>query len=147
MEQICFRDWDLLADIEATRRAYSSIAAGAPDLCGCEPCRKFALARPWAYPAEMLALLDQVGVDSSKEVEVHETGQVVGGLHRYEGWFHFLGRSKSPQQQADVVLRSAPHFSMFIHDKAVLVRECFKSQPVVQIDFEVDVQWVRQAPP
>ncbi len=57
-------------------------------------CITFALVREQAYPLEMLALFDSIGIDFKKENEVHHYGRTPGGLHIYRGWFYVVGSIK-----------------------------------------------------
>ncbi len=91
MGRLEFGRWVLLYDAEATRRAYGAVISGAPEECGCTDCCNFAAARESIYTAEVLALLDRLGVDHRKEAEICYGGPIGGGRHAYGGWFHFVG--------------------------------------------------------
>ena len=68
------------------------------------------MARANAFPAEFLALLDQLGIDSHKDGEVYHNGRLAPGCHDYAGLFHFIGSLPetgdfSPVRLGDVRLR------------------------------------------
>ena len=91
METIAIHRWKLQIDPEATRRAFSDVPTGAPESCGCGDCLNFAAARDRAYPSEVLAIFEQLGIDRSKESEIWHTHRDELGLHHYGGFFHFVG--------------------------------------------------------
>ncbi len=91
MALVSFRDWVLDADPDATQAAYVRARTGGSEECGCDTCRNFIAARTHVYPAEVVALFSQLGVDPTKEGEAYWTHRSADGLHHYGGWFHFVG--------------------------------------------------------
>lgn len=77
---------------DVTREIYSRIMCGGADMCNCLACRNYRLVRDEAYPSEFRALLDELGIDYTKEFEVYFGVPHPDGLHHYEGWFTFVGR-------------------------------------------------------
>src|SRR5258708_5745822 len=63
MTQITYRDWILDCDVEATRAGYETISAGGAESCDCAGCRNFLAQRDSVYPAEVLNLFDELGVN------------------------------------------------------------------------------------
>ncbi len=90
MEQIQLGDQTILYDRERTRTAYATMKTGDAERCGCTSCRNFAAQRGTAYPENFRLLLQQLGIDASKEGEVYECG-VEGSLMFYGGWFYLSG--------------------------------------------------------
>jgi hypothetical protein len=86
MKQIQLGDQLIRYDREQTAKAYSSIKTGAAEQCGCERCRIFAAHRTTIYSDHFLKLLERLGIDASKESDVHEWD-----ADRYGGWFYVLG--------------------------------------------------------
>jgi hypothetical protein len=77
-------------DRETTAQAYRLTDQGDADRCRCSYCRNFALQRPALYPASFLRLLNEMGIDPSKEGEVFECGSEAG-RHYYGGWLFLSG--------------------------------------------------------
>jgi hypothetical protein len=81
-------------DREATAALYRDAitTAGAND-CNCAYCKNFAAQRTAAYPLHFLELLELIGVDPRKELEVFDLNRVAADSTRrlYGGWFAFYG--------------------------------------------------------
>src|SRR5260370_23860049 len=73
-----------------TKQCYEQIEEGGTANCGCDNCANFALAREQAYPPELMAVFDSLGIDFRKESEVHHYGRTPAGLHTYRGWFYVI---------------------------------------------------------
>ena len=82
-------------DPEATRDAYAKVEGGI-NSCKCGYCANYRLVRERVYPQEFRAVLEQLGIDYSKEVELdHLTddesrdgpnyGQSVSGHYAFVG--------------------------------------------------------------
>jgi hypothetical protein len=78
-------------DCDATVAAYAQFQQGDAERCGCSGCRNFVAAREQAFPGQFNTLLDELGVDPTKDWEVVDYGAVEGDMHFYEGWFYFVG--------------------------------------------------------
>ena len=84
----------LTFDREATAALYrETIATAGADACNCTSCKNFAAQRTAAYPLHFLELLERIGVDSRKELEVFDLDRVAANSTRrlYGGWFAFCG--------------------------------------------------------
>jgi hypothetical protein len=57
----------------------------------CTSCQSFLAQRDSAYPESFRQLLDQLGINPSKEREVYEIGPAAEGKSTYGGWFYFVG--------------------------------------------------------
>lgn len=128
----------LSVDSDATRNAYARIARGGADSCNCLACRNYRLVREVAYPAEFRALLDELGVDYRKELEVYFGVPQADGLHHYEGWFCFAGKVYGRDVAADVENRP---FTYRIDDSAPGPQPEFAGMPVVTLWFATAVPW------
>lgn len=151
MIQLSIGRWKILGDVEATTAAFSQIDSGAPEICGCSDCRKFAESRHEAYPQQFLSFLHQLGVPFDRESEVYCLCQLENGHHQYCGWFHFVGEIKSGTDAFVRITRSSGKFdiesvtetfSLGITKRTGLVPDAFSDMQVVQIEFytEIDLQ-------
>jgi hypothetical protein len=86
-----FGQWNYTADRAATILAYGRTERGGADTCNCVHCRNFGVSRAVAFPAEVLALLDKLGVDPRNDAEVYHNARLAPGRHHYGGWYHFVG--------------------------------------------------------
>jgi hypothetical protein len=152
--EIRYKSWRLCCDPEATRTAYAQIESGAPERCGCDYCRNFIALREQSYPREVLDLLAQLGIDYRREAEVYHLARLPGGLHQYGGWFHFIGTFEGPEPwEADASGRRRLHmvpiddrFSLTFRREAQLAPEPLKDQPLVQLEFAVQIPWILDRP-
>ncbi len=151
MERLEVGRWVIHCDAEATRHAYRTVPYGAPEDCGCDDCRNFAAVRHLIYTPEMVALLDQLGIDQRKEAEIYYGGPGGDGRHAYGGWFHFVGAIESGEDawSPDGRLQPEPSgnsceigFSRHLN----LVPASFGAQPLVQVEFWAKVPWVVELP-
>jgi hypothetical protein len=123
-------DWLITFDREATARAHAAMQHGGADDCGCNSCRNFSLQKPVTYPAEFLDVLDRLGVDPTREIEVvcydneNESGQ------EYHGWFYFVGHAKCDT----VAVREGAFTYYFMEGPAYAVPE-FEGLPVSRVEF------------
>ena len=153
--RVSVRRWEIDVLLEETRRAYAARGQGGPEACGCLHCRNFAAARSFAYPAEALAILTFLGVDSSCEAEVWHYGEVSPGVHLYGGCFHLAGRlhagadASRQATQSSWIMDLAPvteSFRLGVSTKLTLVPKSFKGLPLVQLDFQAHVPWLLAEP-
>ena len=95
MQTVEYEKWVLEVDRPATQAIYSDIPeSGAVD-CGCDDCLRFDEMRSILYPASVLEVLDRLGVDPGKEVEVMSFGPDEDGRDIWNWWLLFVGRIKS----------------------------------------------------
>ncbi len=151
MERLEFGRSILSYDSEATRRAYGAVTSGAPEECGCTDCRNFAAARGSIYTAEVLDILDRLGVDHRKEAEIYYGGPIGGGRHVYGGWFHFVGSVESGEDAwAPGGMLRVEHcddsFEIGFSRSLALVPDAFRGGPLVQLEFQAKVPWVLDLP-
>jgi len=142
MAQITYRAWIFDSDFDLTRAGYDSITAGGAETCDCAGCRNFLAQRDSVFPAEVLQLFLQLGVDYRRDAEIYHTARLEPGLHLYGGWFHFVGTIL----QEAIGPATLDGFTLdFILDNA-LAAEAFKNQPLVQIEISVKLPWVLSEP-
>lgn len=148
--EIRYKSWLVRCDPEATRTAYAWIERGAPENCGCDHCLNFIAAREQSYPPEVRDLLTRLGIDHRREAEVYYLARLPNGLHQYGGWFHFVGSYEGPDAwEADASggrrLRLVPvdgRFALGFSRDVLLAPESLKDQPLVQLEFLVEVPWI-----
>lgn len=91
-------------------------------------------------PSSTLALFEQLGVDSTKEVEVANFGPDDEGRDIWSWWYHFIGRLVSIPDSAEFNGQIAftpltVDFSIGFAEQATLVRAPFQDHgSVVQIE-------------
>jgi hypothetical protein len=155
MKHIMFARWEIECDQETTRDLFSRVQSGAPETCGCVPCRNFAAAREQLYPVDVIQLLDSLGIPHDREAEVYHTHRIRPRRHGYGGWFHFVGRivggldackqigttKDAPVWGFDLEKVSA-EFKMGFTQRIGLLKEPFQGHPIVQIEFQATVPWV-----
>src|SRR5262245_18859807 len=81
--------WLIDHDPDATRRCFAEVPLGTG--CTCNQCRNFDAAASRTFPPEFVALLDALGVDPRKPVELCHWCREQSGLYLTRGWFHFVG--------------------------------------------------------
>lgn len=155
MEAVKFRRWTVYADVIATREAFSLVQKGGSEECSCAYCRNFLAIRHQVYPAEILALFEQLGVDSRKEVEVEYLTRLDSGLHLYNGWLHLVGHLSS---DFDLKMSSggdatstvytvdleqvSEHFKIGFIKGDSLAHFSFQDKSLIQIEFIVELPWI-----
>lgn len=97
--EIRFGDQLIRHDRTRTREGYATMTSGGADDCGCSYCRNFVAQRATVYPAKFTSLLDQLGIDPSKEGEVYELGDAGNGKRFYGGWLFFCGQILEPGER------------------------------------------------
>lgn len=150
MEVVNIGRWKLKCDAEATRKAFSGVSIGSPESCGCGECLNFAAARDRAYPPEVLAIFEQLGIDHRKESEIWHTHRDESGLHHYGGFFHFVGSIESDQDAKRMIngvgtFELEPigeHFEFGFTSDAALLPESFVGKEITQLEFQTKVAWV-----
>jgi len=95
METLRSRKSELDVDREATRRAYLETEISWAKYCGCIHCKNFEAARASTYPVEMIDLLNRLGIDRTKELEVLPYRRIDAETYFYAGWFQFVGSMRS----------------------------------------------------
>ncbi len=133
-------------DREATAAIYGGLKHGFAEECGCVFCRNFAAQRDKAYPASFRELLEQIGIDPNKEVEAFEYGPVGDGIHRYGGWFYFVGEMVTWGAR-NVNPPDAVHYFDFFFTSVGPLAPAFRGVPRLTVEFNADLEWVLPEPP
>ena len=103
------------------------------------------MARANAFPAEFLALLDQLGVDPNKDGEVYHNGRITPGRHDHAGWIHFIGSLAETGDFAPV--RLGDGFTVWMCGASAPRLASLAGLPVVQLEFHAEsVPWLLDAP-
>jgi hypothetical protein len=140
-----FVQWLHTVDREATIAAYKRADHGGADTCDCSGCRNFRLARKLVFPDEFVALLDQLGIDPSKDAEVYHNARLSPGCHHYGGWFHFIGTIDGEGDSSHVRLAGA--FESWLCPASAPRLSAFNGLPLVQLEFIAEaVPWLLAEP-
>lgn len=150
MTIVRFKKWKIDCATEATRRAYAQIEKGGPEEGGCKTCQNFIAARHQAYPPEVRVLLEQLGIDHTKEAEVYHNCRLQPGLHGYGGWFHFVGFVDGSDAKRQIAENTFTfdlepingRFAIGFTTHVALVPKAFGDQPVIQVEFEAKIPWI-----
>ena len=141
--------WQLEHDAQATREVFAQLPVGSG--CDCQECRNFFAAIDRAFPPEFHRIAEQLGIELTKPAELAHYGREDGGVLIVGGWFHFIGRiiTGADAMREDssgtghfYLEHLTPEFSLGFSSHLALVAEPFRSQPVVQLEFETRVPWV-----
>lgn len=146
MIEVNWGPYRLRCDPEATRLALEAVAQGAPELCACAACRNFIAARALVYTEPHVALLEQLGVRPGKEAEVYTHGEMESGLHRFEGFTHFVGELLEGRDAPPWPITE--HVSLWLQSTGIgLVPATFGEVPLVQVEFIAELPWLIEDPP
>jgi hypothetical protein len=154
MRTLSFARWSLSSDMESTKERYVGLSTGAPEECGCEPCRNFAAQRTGVYPAAVLELFESLGIEANREAETYHMARLKSGKHLYGGWFHFVGSILDGQDAAVQVSESlwrpaleeiADGFSLGFTSKLALVPKSFDGLQAVQLEFNAQLPWTLES--
>ena len=86
-----------------------------------------------------LTLLDELGIDPSKEAEVYYNARLAPDRHCYGGWFHFIG---TLEESGDAV-EFGDGFRAWLCRASAPRLDPFKDQPAVQLEFIAEaVPWL-----
>jgi hypothetical protein len=130
-------------DREATIAAYAAVERGYTEICGCIHCRNFIKAREQVFPQAFLQLLNELGIDATKEAETYHNARLSPGKHNYAGWFHFIGSMGSFDQSNYVDFGRG--FTAYISKTSALKPPSFG--PAIQLEFQSEsVPWVLDEP-
>lgn len=131
-------DQTIRYDRDATAEAYKSFDRGFAEECGCIFCKNFAAQRKLIYPDSFKALLEQLGIDLSKEGEAFECGPVADGDHLYGGWFYFVGEMVTWGERNSNVGDAFEFWFTSIGTGA----PAFRGGPWLTLEFQTRVKWV-----
>lgn len=151
MRTLSFARWSLSSDMESTKVRYAGLTTGAPEQCGCEPCRNFAAQRTEVYPAAVLELFGNLGIAANREADVSHFARLARGRHFYAGWFHFVGAILEGRDAAVQIAENTwqpdlepvtDRFKLGFTSRVELVAKAFEGLQVVQLEFSTELPWV-----
>ena len=154
MDLVRFGRWTLRCDRAATEEAYRQVLQGAPERCGCDPCKNFVAQRQSIYPAAVVSLFDQLGIDLAREAEIYHNGRMPSGLHHYGGWFHFVGSIERGEDALVPVTAGggtfalesvSEHFQLGFSAHIALAAPSFSGKALVQVEFAAEIPWAISA--
>lgn len=154
MRTLEFARWKLDSDAESTRECHAKLDAGAPEHCGCEPCKNFARQRAEAYPQSALELFERLGVAANREAEIYHMARLQSGRHLYGGWFHFVGAIVEGRDAAMQVTENvwrpdlesvSEWFKLGFSSRLALVPKAFEGLQVVQLEFNAQLPWTLES--
>jgi hypothetical protein len=147
--------WSILSEPELTREVYALIETSGAELCGCESCFNFAIARHLAWSGEALELFECLGIDPLLESAVTRVARVRSGLHVYTGCFHLVGEIAAGPATPVATRGGEPALSLvplggglslgFTADRSS-APEAFYGLPVVGLEFRARIPWISNAP-
>ena len=143
MEELRLGDQLVRYDREATVAAYGALPSGGADRCGCVHCRNFAAQRADVYPQAFCTLLDNLGIDASKEGEVYDmVGPFDDKVRPTGGWFYFVGELIEKGER----LVQAGDFQYWFQPSFPRPPASF-GEEVAAIEFSTQVPWVLDEDP
>ncbi|MBZ5548545.1 MAG: hypothetical protein LAO22_11425 [Acidobacteriia bacterium] len=143
MKELRLGDQVIRYDREATAVAYSVVPSGDADHCACIYCRNFAALRANVYPPPFRALLDQLGIDPSKEAEVYDAaGPFELKIRPTGGWFYFVGELIETGER----LMQTGDFQYWVQPSFPRPPACF-GERVAAIEFAAQIPWVLEEGP
>ena len=155
MQRVELPKWSILSDPELTREVYALIETSGAELCGCEVCFNFAIARHLAWSPEALDLFECLGIDPLLESAVSHVARLRSGLHVYTGTFHLVGEIASGPATPVAARNGEPALSLvplgdglslgFTADRSP-APEAFYGLPVVGLEFRARIPWISNAP-
>lgn len=151
LKLVKYRDWVFEVDRDLTEKTYSNVLGSGADSCVCNDCKNCVACRDKVFPAEVLELFKDLGIDFRKEVEMVSLEKLANGLYHIGGWFHFKGQILSGKDFKVPIAggegftfdltKISQNFSIgfgvgndltFFEDK----------QQLVQVEFETNIPWV-----
>jgi hypothetical protein len=142
-KSIIFGPWVLRVDAIETSQCYRRLKETQPAMptaCECDPCRNFALVQDEAYPANIVRLFDDLGIDRHQPFELSHYSRMPSGLHLYGGWHYFCGSIDDGPTSLNAVQRVNPKFEVALR-RVSEPRQPFPRSACVQLDFYTEVPW------
>jgi len=143
MEELRLGDQVIRYSREATAAAYGHIESGCSDHCSCNQCRNFAKQNNTAYPPEFLNLLQQLGIDASKEADVHVSGPLEEGRCRCGGWFYLVGELV---EKGWSIAKAGKDLQCFFRECGTLSGSpAWRGHDLLALEFIVEIPWLLPA--
>ncbi len=148
--QVC--RWTVDVDVAATATLHAAMPPGTG--CRCAACRNFLeLADSHGLPAELLGLLQSLGIAADRPAELAHECRLEADQHAYSGWYHAVG-SLVAGVDAHEPVRDQPGTSI-VHTEPIgptarvgLTRRIQQPPPeaaglaLVQIEVALTLPWV-----
>jgi hypothetical protein len=139
--KIIINGTEIDADPVATRQIYLQISDANRKKCDCDDCTLFFALGRNAFGEEFLALLDTLGIDYKWDTEIYYSGKIDNNVHLYCGWYHFVGRIITDNNDKRDPDKSIHYYVM---DKQDLLENEFKTNNnVLQLEFELKIPETR----
>jgi hypothetical protein len=152
MKEVAFRDWRFLCDSAATEKMNNLMEQGGAEQCGCAPCKNFIQYRDNVYPQELLNVFQESGISTDREVEIYHVLNTGNGVHKYGGWFHFVGRMlvgedcKSPIADGSgyelKLKKLSEDFEIGFTTECLMWPDSMKDKEGIQLEFMTNIPWV-----
>jgi hypothetical protein len=141
MTIVRFGEWELSADAEATRQTYQNIDGGIADGCPCNECRNFVNYRESLFPAAIMDLFKELGIDYRKECENMHYQKLSNGLHQHHFWFHFKGKINFAAAESALTTTSA-NSTLAIDFGPIQQPTFFEDiENLIQVEFYAEIPW------
>ncbi|NLS76855.1 MAG: hypothetical protein GXY76_06300 [Chloroflexi bacterium] len=145
LQQVRLLEWLLEVDTEATAATYRNVPSDQD--CTCAYCRNFRAA--WrTLPAELLQVLETLGIDPAKPLDITEFWENEDGTHFYMGMYNLVGRIVDGDDYRTVSRKSG---QIDLHPLVENAGIGFTGDvdfgrgfptPILQAEFMADVPWV-----
>lgn len=147
--------WRVRVNVDATRNAYAAVTAGGADTCRCDYCANWVAQRSSLLAGPVGVLLDRLGIDGTRDVEVVEYGpEPATGLRHYEAWYDFIGEIVAgvparPARRTGIVPPPTPlsdRVGIRLTDASPLAHHPFAGKPLVRVEIAARLPWAIEAP-
>lgn len=148
--KITYRNWKIEVDRESTIKAYSQLNLSSSESCGCSHCTNYLENKENVFPIEIENLLNKLGIDKSKEIEISHMTKLENGLHYYCGWFHFKGKFEG--KDCSIPLPSGNGSTLEFEEitdtfgigftKAISNLAFENFEEIVQVEFDCKIPWL-----
>jgi hypothetical protein len=132
MVEISFKGWLVETEYEVNRRFDRETVGFGAESCDCDYCRNFFVVEGEVYPAEVLELLEKLGVRRPLEAEVVHYGPENEGV-LYHAEIPFFGAIKNKPESTSTV-NLFEEFSLHVPEMA--------GRQVIQLAWPLVLPWV-----
>jgi hypothetical protein len=139
MEELRLGDQLIRYDRNATVAGYSKMDRGSAESCRCIFCRNYIPQREQAYPPDFVRLLDQLGIDSTKEGDLYEAGPPLDKVQAYGGWFYFVGEVVEAGER---LANMSKDFGCFVRGAGQTSATRLFGEDVCALEFSAKVPWI-----
>lgn len=95
MKEIFINDWIVQYDPDKTSQIYKKIERGYSGYCSCQICKHYSQYRNKYIPEDLGYLIEELGIDITKEAEVSFSGDKTIFQGYFTIFFHFIGSVKT----------------------------------------------------